>query len=41
MKRLTPYMTARNVRILWIIITLVALAAAAGAPAAYGGGPGG
>ena len=40
MKRLVPYVTAQNVRIAWIIITLVALAAAAGAPAAYGGSGG-
>lgn len=40
MKRLTSYMTAQNVRIAWIIITLVALAAAAGAPVAYSGGGG-
>lgn len=38
MKGLTRYMTPRNVRILWIIITLVAMAAAAGAPAGYTGG---
>jgi len=38
MKRLTPYLKPWNVRILWIIITLIALAAAAGAPAGYGGG---
>ena len=38
MKRLTSCMTPRNVRVLWIIITLVALAAAAGAPAGYGNG---
>jgi hypothetical protein len=37
MKRLTTYMTPRNMRIAWIIITIVALAAAAGAPAAYSG----
>jgi hypothetical protein len=38
MKRLAPYLSVRNVRIAWIIVTLVALAAAAGAPAGYGGG---
>ena len=38
MKRLTPYLTARNVKIVWILITLVALAAAAGAPAGYSNG---
>jgi len=41
MKRLTAYMTPRNMRIAWLIITVIALAAAAGAPAAYGGGRGG
>jgi len=40
MKWLTAYMTARNAKIAWIIITLVALAAAAGAPAGYSGGGG-
>lgn len=40
MKRLAPYLTSRNIRIAWIIITLVALAAAAGAPAGYGGSGG-
>jgi len=38
MKRLTPYVTARNVKIAWFIITLIALAAAAGAPAGYSNG---
>jgi hypothetical protein len=38
MKRLTPYLTGRNLKIAWILITLIALAAAAGAPAGYGGG---
>jgi hypothetical protein len=38
MKRLADHMTPRNMRILWIIVTLVALAAAAGAPPGYGGG---
>jgi hypothetical protein len=41
MKRFSLYLTPRNVRIAWIIITLVAMAAAAGAPAAYGRGGGG
>ena len=41
MRRFTPYLTARNVRIAWIIVTLVALAAAAGAPPGYGGSGGG
>jgi hypothetical protein len=41
MKRVVPHLTARNVKIAWLIITLIALAAAAGAPAAYGGGGGG
>lgn len=40
MKRLASYLTARNVKIAWFMITLIALAAAAGAPAAYGGGGG-
>jgi hypothetical protein len=40
MKRLTSYLTARNVKIAWIVITLVALAAAAGAPPGFGGGGG-
>ncbi len=40
MKRLASYLTARNVKIAWFVITLIALAAAAGAPAAYGGGGG-
>jgi hypothetical protein len=40
MKRLTPYLTARNAKIAWIIITLVALAAAAGAPPGFGGSGG-
>jgi hypothetical protein len=40
MKRLASYLTARNVKIVWFLITLIALAAAAGAPAAYGGGGG-
>jgi len=38
MKRLTRYMTPRNMRMLWIIIILVALAAAAAAPAGFTGG---
>jgi len=38
MRRIAPYLTARNARIAWILITLVALAAAAGAPPGYGGG---
>lgn len=37
-KRFGAYMTARNMQIVWIIITLMALAAAAGAPACYGRG---
>jgi hypothetical protein len=41
MKRLGSYLTARNVRIAWIVLTLVALAAAAGAPPGYGGSGGG
>jgi hypothetical protein len=41
MKRLAPYFTARNMRIAWIVLTLVALAAAAGAPPGYSGGGGG
>ena len=41
MRRFTPYLTAPNVRIAWIIVTLVALAAAAGAPPGYGGSGGG
>lgn len=40
MKWLTAHMTARNIRIAWMVITLVALAAAAGAPAGYGGSGG-
>jgi hypothetical protein len=40
MKRLAPYVTARNMQIVWIIVTLIALAAAAGAPACYGRGGG-
>ena len=40
MKRLGHYITARNVKIAWFIVTLVALAAAAGAPPGYGGGGG-
>jgi hypothetical protein len=40
MKRFAAYMTARNIQIAWIIITLIALAAAAGAPACYGRGGG-
>jgi hypothetical protein len=38
MRQLTPYLTARNVKIAWILITLVALAMAAGAPAGYSNG---
>ncbi len=38
MKHLAPYITARNIRIAWMVITLVALAAAAGAPVGYGRG---
>lgn len=38
MKQLAAYVTPRNIRIAWIIITLIALAAAAGAPACYGRG---
>jgi hypothetical protein len=41
MKRIGPYLTARNVKIAWLIITLVALAAAAGAPPGFGGSGGG
>ncbi len=40
MKRFASHLTARNVKIAWLVITLVALAAAAGAPAGYGGGGG-
>ncbi|MGB9301030.1 MAG: hypothetical protein WCD51_10625 [Anaerolineae bacterium] len=40
MRRFAPYLTARNLRIAWIIFTLVALAAAAGAPPGYQGGGG-
>ena len=40
MRRLESYFTARNMRIAWIIVTLVALAAAAGAPPGYGGSGG-
>ncbi len=40
MKRLAPYMTAQNVRIAWIIVTLIALAAAGGAPVGFGRGGG-
>ena len=40
MERVRRHMTPRNMRILWIIVTLVALAAAAGAPVGYGGGGG-
>ena len=40
MKRLASYLTARNVKIAWFMITLIALAAAAGAPAGYSGGGG-
>ncbi len=38
MKRFASYITARNIRIAWIVITLITLAAAAGAPAAFGRG---
>jgi hypothetical protein len=40
MRKLAPYFTARNMRIAWIVLTLVALAAAAGAPPGYGGSGG-
>lgn len=41
MKRLGSYLTARNMRIVWVVLTLIALAAAAGAPPGYSGGGGG
>jgi len=41
MKTLSRYLTARNVKIAWLIITLIALAAAAGAPPGFGGSGGG
>jgi hypothetical protein len=40
MKRFGSYVTARNMRIVWIVLTLIALAAAAGAPPGYQGGGG-
>lgn len=40
MRKMAAYFTARNMRIAWIVLTLVALAAAAGAPPGYGGSGG-